>query len=112
MAESEAEELLRMKADELEKTEELLVTTATELEEKDELPAMKADELEKTEELLVTMATELEEFAETGESSSGETVGELQAQNAPNKIIPQMTFFICPFKTKLLWAKLLLTKTR
>ena len=57
MAESEAEELLRMKADELEKTEELLVTTAT----------------------------ELEEFAETGESSSGETVGELQAQNAPNK---------------------------
>ena len=47
MAESEAEELLRMKADELEKTEELLVTTAT----------------------------ELEEFAETGESSSVETVG-------------------------------------
>ena len=60
MAESEAEELLRMKADELDEIEELLVTTAT----------------------------ELEEFAETGESSSGETVGELQAQNAPNKIIP------------------------
>ncbi len=112
MAESEAEELLRMKADELEKTEELLVTTATELEEKDELLTMETDELDEIEELLVTMATELEEFAETGESSSGETVGELQAQNAPNKIIPQMTFFICPFKTKLLWAKILLTKTR